>query len=165
MRKRDNSDLLVDGCAGLVLIYLIACMIVALIGCNYQRELTKTFNEKKDVSVVDSTNVSKTNTSNSEDWERIIERFNTPVTVAGDTNITINHIHPVERIIERGSRQQQASTFDSGTINRIKALEEKTETKESESKVQVLTFWHLIAVAVISVLVSLILGRLKISWR
>jgi hypothetical protein len=159
---------------GIFIVALILLfMAIGLVGCSFMREMEKKDDETKSLTKSDSSYLKKDNKSSLtvDEWTKITERFGTqppPVIQGGDTNITNTIYQPIlERIIERGSRQAatQSSSTDSGTLNRLNAIEKLLTTKTVDTETQVLNIWHMIGIAAIVAVVMILLSKLKIGLR
>jgi hypothetical protein len=152
---------------------IILFMAVGLVGCSFMREMEKTQETSKAVAKADSSYLKKEdkNSLTVDEWTKLTERFGTqnpPVVKGGDTTINNVVYQPlIERIYERGSRQAstQESKSDSGTLNRIAAIEQLLTTKKTDTETKVLTVWHLLAAAAIALIIGIGFGKLKISLK
>jgi len=140
-------------------------LLLLLISCSLSKDVKKSESEKQGLQQVDSIGVRKTNVSqnSSLDFERLIERFK-PVVIPGDTNV---FNFPVERIYERGSKAEskQSNTVDSAARQAIVAIAEMLKEKDKQESVEGFSFWHLIGVAALGLVLGLFLPQLKLGFK
>ena len=153
-------------------VVLIALALFAagllLSSCNSSKELFEAKSDKTKVEKSDSGAVTKTTNTDfkKDDWWK-----ETIVYPPKDCTVNINYITPAVVYREGGSTTKviDNTKFDSGWKLKYDSLQFVVAMKSKKTETQVLSFWHIVGIAVgASLFVGLLLfllSKLKISLR
>lgn len=147
-----------------VAILLLLALVALLCSCEVLKKSKTEAVTTTKVSTVDSgkSEVTTVNEKTKEDWWREIVEY----LPKGDTTIVNNYTSTPVKIIREGGTVQKETDFeklfleylnkkDTATVQQVKT--------DSSTKREFLTIWHLLAVGIGAVLVTLLLNKVKIT--
>jgi len=146
-----------------LLILLTIIVILALSSCSVLKTKQDFKKDSTAVSKQDTGKVSSNTSTNDSKWFKETIVYNNKF----DTTIQKNNYYTQPTIIirEGGSQSNTHSSYDSLWGERLDSLTVAIQESKKAKKEETFTFWQLIGVAGVCIAISVLLSKLKFSWK
>jgi hypothetical protein len=149
--------------ASALIILLAVILILALSSCTVTKAKQSFTKDSASVSKQDTGKVSSNTSSNDSKWFRETIYYKD----GRDTNINNNYYitQPVKIIREGGSQSNTNAKYDSGWNKKNDSTTVATEESKKDKKEETFTFWQLVGVALVCIAISVLLSKIKFSFK
>jgi uncharacterized protein YxeA len=149
--------------ASALIILLAVILILALSSCTVTKAKQSYTKDSTSVTKQDTGKVSSNTSSNDSKWFRETIYYKD----GRDTNINNNYYitQPVKIIREGGSQVNTHSSYDSGWGEKFDSLTVAIQESKKDKKEETFTFLQLVGVALVCIAISVLLSKIKFSFK